>query len=79
MDNETWDKCQMLVDAGAGHLVIHLYEEELKNNLTAEQMQKLGNVYPLLEKMLQNDVPMKKVISALIDMSRKGVILGPKK
>ncbi|GAB6123046.1 hypothetical protein JCM30204_41960 [Dysgonomonas termitidis] len=79
MENELWEKCQMLVDAGSGDLVIHLYEEELRTNLTDEQLQKLGDVHSFLEKMMEKDIKMKNVISALIDMSRKGVILGPKK
>lgn len=79
MENEIWDRCQMLVDAGLGHLVVHLYEEELEKNLTAEQLQRLGDIQPFLKEMMEKKTKMKDVISALVIMSREGAILGPKK
>lgn len=78
MDTDLWDKCQMLVDAGMGHLVVHLYKKELEDNLSAQQLQRLGDISSFLQKMMEKDIKMKNVISVLIDMSRKGAILGTK-
>lgn len=78
MDNELWNKCQMLVDAGMGHIVKHLYVAEIEANLTAEQLVKLGDISSMLDRAFCAKNNMKQLIEAVIDLSKRGVILGPK-
>ena len=78
MDKELWDRCQMLVDAGMGHIVKHLYVEEIETNLTAEQLAKLGDISSMLDRTMTAKQNMKQLIDAIIELSKRGVILGPR-
>ncbi len=76
MKKELWEKCQALVDGGLGHIVKHLYAEELESNLTKDQLKKLGDISALLDQVISSKSKMKEIIQTLIDMSKKGVISG---
>lgn len=68
----------MLVDVGMGHIVKHLYVEEIETNLTEEQLGKLGDISSMLDRMMTAKQNMKQLIEAIIDLSKRGVIIGPK-
>lgn len=79
MDQNLWDKCQILVDAGVGHLVKHLYIEELKKRLTSSQLEKLGDLSPALDHFFVSKANMQHLIDTLVELSKCGAILGPRK
>lgn len=78
MENELWEKSQMLVDADMGHLVKHLYIKEIEANLNAEQLNKLGDLSSFLDQAFRAKSNMKQLIEAITELSKQGAILGPK-
>ncbi len=79
MEKELWDNAQLLVGAGLGHLVKHLYIEELEQELTPEQLEKLGDLPSLIGRMLESKPSnVKDLIDRIVYLSREGAILGPK-
>ena len=78
MENEMWEKCQEFVNAGLGEMVKHLYEKELTDNLTEEQLAKLGSISDSLDKMMAAKSNMKNLIHGLIYLSKENAIRGPR-
>jgi hypothetical protein len=79
MDKELWDKCQLFVDASLGYIVKDLYLEEFARRLTANELAKLGDLSSVLDDLMASKNNMKKLINGLIELTKKGVIIGQKK
>jgi len=79
MDKELWKRCQMLVDAGMGHLVKHLYQAEIEALLTKEQLSDLGDTSELLDKFMESKANMKDLIESLAHLYQHGVKFSPEK
>lgn len=76
-ESESWIKIQKLVQAGAGHLYIEQFAEYIRNSLTEEQLKPLGNLEDSLKNMVERKPDnIKELLDGLIDLAKKGVILG---
>ena len=80
MNDELWDKCQMMIDAGFIEMVVHLLVKEVQESLTADQLKPLGDLNSFFLKAFskKQEMPAKKFVYGFIDLARKGVILGQK-
>lgn len=80
MDNSEWSKIQDFISADMGSYVSEYVAEYIKNELTEEEQKPLGDIKAISDKMCQNpNTEIKNLVKGLIDLARKGVIIGPRK
>lgn len=71
MEIEKWDTYQHLVNAGKGHLVVHVYIDEIKSQLTVEELDTLGNLRAIVEKMIADRCDnMRTFVICLVDIAK---------
>ena len=80
MNDELWDKYQMMIDAGLIEMVAHVLEEEVQKSLTKEQLNPLGDLRKLFIKVYstKQELPARKFIAGLIDMAKQGAFKAPR-
>ncbi len=80
MENQLWEKVQMLIDAGRVDMVVHLLVEEMEVHLTEKQIEQLGDLKTSLIGIFSGEnrttVSAKKFIAGFIDMINQGAIVG---
>ncbi|MCL1821169.1 MAG: hypothetical protein FWG36_11025 [Oscillospiraceae bacterium] len=75
MEKELLEKCQILVDAGMGHLVKHIYVQAIIESLTADQLKNVaGGLSDYINDAIRSTIPVHKAVSYLIDMAEKGYL-----
>lgn len=80
MTKEQWETCQRLVDAGCIEDAIPPLLNEIETRLSNEQLAKLGDIKSVLLEWSpkEKDLSIRGFVEYLIDLSQKGVIIGPK-
>lgn len=80
MKNDSWEKIQMFIDSNQVELVVHHLIEHLKNNLTPEQFEQLGDIRAKLIRLFTGDnkpeISAKEFMNGFIDLIKKGAITG---
>jgi len=76
LSNEQWEKLDMLVRKGAPELAVPQIVEEIKTQLTTEQLKPLGNLQDSFNKIFSSPpkVTVRVFVENFIDMAQKGVI-----
>lgn len=79
MEKELWERSQMLVDAGMGHIVKHLYVAELEEILTKQQVEEFGDISEFVDRAIASKGNMKDLIESLPYLFQHGIKFSPKK
>ena len=76
MENELWAKLEMFVATPLVNIAIPHYVNEMQNELTAEQLEPLGDLTEMLTKMFseKSSTPAKEIIEHLIYLAKNGYI-----
>ena len=76
MENELWEKLEMFVGTSLVSLAIPHYVNEIESQLSADQIEPLGDLHQSLTEMFstKKEKPAKFYIDRLIDLAKRGVI-----
>jgi diaminopimelate epimerase len=76
MENELWNKLEMFVGTGLVNMAVPHYVNEIKEQLTTEQLEPLGDLTEMLTNMfsVKSEVTARQSVEHLIHLAKLGVV-----